>query len=64
MNDQLLAHLLHTHRALLTDREKYVTHMTGCGWSSRRIATQLGCSHTTVLHDLNHAINTIRKANP
>jgi DNA-binding CsgD family transcriptional regulator len=62
VNEQLLATLLHTHRALLTDRQKFVAHMTGSGWSSRRIANQLGVSHTTVLADLDQAITIIRKA--
>lgn len=57
-----LATLIHRHRALLTDRQKISLHLTANGWSSRRIADQLGISHTTVLTDLGKALNTIRKA--
>jgi DNA-binding CsgD family transcriptional regulator len=62
MNEQLLATLLHTHRLLLTDRQRFACHLTAAGWSSRRIANQLGVSHTTVLADLDQAIHIIRKA--
>jgi DNA-binding CsgD family transcriptional regulator len=62
MNDQLLATLLHEHRELLTDRQRFACQLTANGWSSRRIANQLGISHTTVLADLDQAIRIIRKA--
>lgn len=62
MNDADLAHLLHQHRDLLTDRQRFACQLTANGWSSRRIANQLGISHTTVLADLDSAIHTIRKA--
>ncbi len=62
MIDFDLATLIHQHRDLLTDRQRFVLHMTGCNWSSRRIANQLGVSHTTVLADLERSILIIRKA--
>lgn len=62
MNDDDLALLISKHYELLTDRQRFVVHLTRTGWSSRRIASQLGVSHTTVLADLERAITTIRKA--
>lgn len=62
MNDADLTNLISKHYDLLTDRQKFVLHLTRTGWSSRRIATQLGISHTTVLADLDSAITIIRKA--
>lgn len=62
MNDADLATLLHTHRLLLSDRQRFACQLTANGWSSRRIAQQLGISHTTVLADLDQAITIIRRA--
>lgn len=62
MNHADLARLIDTHYHLLSDRQRFVLHMTRSGWSSRRIGLHLGISHTTVLADLDTAMNTIRKA--
>jgi DNA-binding CsgD family transcriptional regulator len=62
VNDHDLATLLHTHRNLLTDRQRFACQLTANGWSSRRIASQLGISHTTVLADLDRAVSIIRRA--
>lgn len=62
VNTADIAHLIHQHRELLSDRQKFVVHMTSTGWSSRRVASQLGVSHTTVLADLDRAILIIQKA--
>ena len=62
MNNSDLNQLIDKHASLLTDRQKFVIHMTRSGWSSRRIADAIGISHTTVLGDITTALNTIRKA--
>lgn len=59
MTEPTIDELIDKYSASCTDRQRVILQLTRQGLSSRRIALHVGCSHSTVLMELDRATTTV-----